>query len=74
MHLADESNLLRRTLLAVGLTIGASCAFTGACLLVASLALDHAMPDRHSETLEGDAVVQAPGVPAELTSERSPRS
>ena len=43
-----EASLLRRTLLAVGFAVGGTAVFTSACLLVASLALDQALPNDHA--------------------------
>jgi len=51
MAATNETSLVRRSLLAIGIAVGGTAIFMSACLLIASTALDRALPPTQADAI-----------------------
>lgn len=77
MTATNETSLVRRSLLAIGIAVGGTAVFMSACLLIASTALDRALPPTQADAIgqnDGAEVVGQPSVATEDSRVGQPRS
>lgn len=51
MAATNETSLVRRSLLAIGIAVGGTAVFMSACLLIASTALDRTLPPTQADAI-----------------------